>query len=81
MNTRELFNKAKELMAPEEIGSQHELGSDLYLKVTPTSKALIEQYEFKGNVTTFIDNIDHKLWYKIPFANMDWWDEKFTSQS
>jgi hypothetical protein len=80
MNARELFNKAKELMAPEEIDSQHELGSDLYLKVTPTSKVLIEQYEFKGNVTTFKDNIDHELWYDIPFANMAWWDEKFTSQ-
>lgn len=78
MNARELFNKAKEL-TPEEIDSQHELGSDLYLKVTPISKALIEQYE--GNVTTFIDNIDHELWYDIPFANMTWWDEKFTSQS
>lgn len=81
MNARELFNKAKELMAPKEIDSQHELGSDLYLKVTPTSKALIEQYEFKGNVTTFIDSIDHELWYNIPFANMTWWDEKFISQS
>lgn len=38
MNARELFNKAKELMTPEEIDSQHELGSDLYLKVTPTSQ-------------------------------------------
>lgn len=30
--------------------------------------------------TNFKDNIDHELWYDIPFANMAWWDEKFTSQ-
>lgn len=42
--------------------------SDLYCKVTPASRAIMEQYEYKHLVTTFIDNIDHELWYEIPFC-------------
>lgn len=41
---------------------------DLYLKVTPISKKLVSQYDYKNLVTTFIDNIDGVLWYEIPFA-------------
>ena len=76
MNAKTLLYKAKELMKPEEIDSQHELGSDLYLKVTPISTALIKQYEFKENVTKFRDNINHEPWYEIPFANTDWWESR-----
>lgn len=43
-------------------------GSDLYLRVTPKSKALINQYEYKNLVHQFVDNIDHELWYDVPFA-------------
>lgn len=42
--------------------------SDLYLRVTPTTKEIVSRYEFKNLVTTFIDNIDKVLWYEIPFA-------------
>ena len=63
-------------MKPKEIDSQHELGSDLHLKVTPISRALIQQYDFKKQVTTFIDNIEHTLWYDIPSENNDWWESK-----
>ena len=42
--------------------------SDLYCKVTPASRAIIDRYQFKNLVTTFIDNIDHELWYEIPFS-------------
>lgn len=42
--------------------------SDLYVKVTPFSKAIVSNYEFKHLVTTFIDQIDHELWFEIPFA-------------
>lgn len=62
MNIHEL---AAERMRPEEI-DHHE--SDLYLKVTPVSQELVAQYDFKNLVTIFIDNIDHVLWYEIPFA-------------
>ena len=42
--------------------------SDLYLRATEASKALIESYDFRQNVKTFIDQIDHVKWYEIPFA-------------
>lgn len=42
--------------------------SDLYLRVSPESKNLIDRYEFRNLVRTFTDQIDHQLWYEIPFA-------------
>lgn len=42
--------------------------SDLYLKVTPETTALVNKYRYKNNVTKFIDNIDHEPWYEVPFA-------------
>jgi len=76
MNAKTLLHKAREQMKPEEIDSQHEVGSDLFLKVTPVSTALIKQYDFKKNVTTFVDAINHELWYEIPLANTDWWETR-----
>lgn len=76
MNAKTLLCKAKELMKPEEICAWCESTSDLYLKVTPVSKELVAQYKFKHQVTTFIDNIDHELWYELPFANTDWWERR-----
>ena len=76
MNAKTLLHKAREQMKPEEIDTQHELGSDLYLKVTPISTVLIQQYDFKEMVTKFIDNIERTLWYDIPFANIEWWESK-----
>lgn len=70
LGCRELCEAAIEQMKPEEI-DHHGNGNgldDLYLKVTPVSKQLIEQYEFKNNVSTFVDAIDHVLWYDVPFA-------------
>lgn len=42
--------------------------SDLYLKVTPETTALVNKYRSKNNVTKFIDDIDHEPWYEVPFA-------------
>lgn len=42
--------------------------SDLYVKVTEISKKVIDSYEYKQNVTTFTDEIEHKLWYDVAFA-------------
>lgn len=42
--------------------------SDLYLRKTPETEAIIDGYEFKGQVTTFVDEIDGDVWYEIPFA-------------
>lgn len=76
MNAKTLLYQARQLMKPEEIDSMHELGSDLYLKITPISTALINQYDFKENVKKFRDNINHEPWYEIPFANTDWWEAR-----
>lgn len=42
--------------------------TDLYLKVTPVTTEIINNYQYKNLVTKFIDNINHELWYEIPFA-------------
>lgn len=42
--------------------------SDLYVKVTPETTALVNKYRYKNQVTKFIDNIDHEPWYEVPFA-------------
>lgn len=48
--------------------------SDLLVPVTPITQAIVDGYEFKKNVTTFIDNIDHELWFEIPFAFDEFWE-------
>lgn len=42
--------------------------SDLYVPVNKTTTKIIDSYEYKCNVTTFISQIDGKPWYEIPFA-------------
>jgi hypothetical protein len=49
--------------------------SDLYIPVTEATMALIKAYEFKTNVTTFISQIDKKLWYDVPFGYMPFWEK------
>lgn len=51
--------------------------SDLYLKVTPETTALVNKYRYKNQVTKFIDNIDHEPWYEVPFAYYE--DEQLDS--
>ena len=79
MNAKTLLYKARQQMKPEEIATYESSGSDLFLKVTPISTALVEQYVFKGNVKKFIDAIDHEPWYEIPFGNADWWEARSCS--
>lgn len=69
LNVLELYNALKEQMPPEYIDHCY---SDLYVKVTPISTDLIAQYENKFMVSKFIDNIEHKLWYEIPFGYCDY---------
>ena len=60
-----IYKQALELMQENEIDNH---ASDLYLKKNAISEKLVNDYEFKENVTTFIDEIDHVEWYEIPFA-------------
>ena len=48
--------------------------SDLYIPVNEVTKKLIAEYEFKKNVTRFINNIDGKPWYDVPFAYGPFWE-------
>lgn len=66
-----IYERALEVMKPEEIGHWC---SDLYLKVTPESRKLVNEYDWKRNVKVFIDNIENVPWYDIPFAycGEDW---------
>lgn len=50
--------------------------SDLYAKVTPESRAIVERYEYRTNVTVFIDQIESKPWFDIPFAFEPYWEAR-----
>lgn len=66
----EVLGLAEKYMKPEEI-DHHGLGhgmDDLYLKVTPVSKEIAKRTFFNSAITTFVDNIDHELWYEFPFC-------------
>ena len=76
MNAKTLLHLARQQMKPEEIATYESSGSDLFLKITPISTALVKQYDFKCNVRKFIDAIDYEPWYEIPFANTDWWEAR-----
>lgn len=49
--------------------------SDLYVPVTPETRKIVSTYEFRSNVTTFVCQIDKKLWYDIPFAYSPFWEK------
>lgn len=42
--------------------------SDLYLRVMPESKAIIEKLKYDALLETFVSPIDGKLWYDLPFC-------------
>lgn len=50
--------------------------SDLYVPATPESKEIIKSYHHREIVTSFISQIDGKLWYDIPFAFDPWWQAR-----
>lgn len=69
---RNIYEKAIETMPKEFIDNHY---SDLYLKVTEQSKKLVEQYDFKSNVTMFSSQTEpFGLWFDIPFAYVPYWE-------
>lgn len=50
--------------------------STLYLQVNEKSQDLVDRYEFKQNVKTFISCLDQELWFDIPFAYSPFWTKK-----
>lgn len=50
--------------------------SDLYLRKSPASVALIANYEYKNIVSWFKDAIENGIWYEIPFAYDPFWENR-----
>lgn len=47
--------------------------SDLYVRVTDVSRALVQRYRWRAHVTTFVSQLDGLAWYDIPFAHVPFW--------
>ena len=54
--------------------SSHE--SDMCVPVNITTQAIIDNYDYKCNVSTFINETDGKQWFDIPFSYRPFWDKK-----
>lgn len=50
--------------------------SDLYAKVTPESKAIVDKYEHKSNVRAFLAEDGSGAWFDIPLAYDPFWEAK-----
>ena len=69
LSGKDLWQYVEEYIPKEEI-DHHGNGNwldDLYLKKTPLSKALVDHFQYKENVTTFHSQIDGNIWYELPF--------------
>lgn len=53
---------------PKEDISWDEYSSDLYVRVTEESKKIIAELQPKSLLSTFTHNIEHDLWYDLPFC-------------
>lgn len=45
-----------------------EYSSDLYVRATEESKKIMAELQPKSLLSTFIHNIEHDLWYDLPFC-------------
>lgn len=71
-----IYEKALAALPAADI-AHHE--SDLYLRATPEASAMVAEHrrEFgRTSVSTFIDQIDHALWFDVAFAYDPWWLER-----
>lgn len=50
--------------------------SDLYVEVTPETLAIVKAYEYEKQVTTFMNQINGKHCFDIPFAYDPYWEKK-----
>ena len=51
-----------------DISNGGEFSSDLYIRVTEESKRIMNELKPNALLETFINNIDHDLWYDLPFC-------------
>ena len=74
-----LYERLVKVLTPEQIDHWQ---SDLYVKVTPESKKIVEEFRNledaskRITATTFKDQINNELWYEIAFAYDPYWIEK-----
>lgn len=64
------INPYKELIAAGIQTDSHE--SDLYVLVTPDSSRIVKASGWSRS--TFVSQIDGKLWFDLPFAFEPFWD-------
>lgn len=50
--------------------------TDLYAKVTPESRAIVDAWEHRSIARTFVSQIDGALWFDLPFAYLPAWERK-----
>lgn len=70
---RNIYEEAVRLMNPCDI-DHDSLGSDLYLRINSISRRLIELYDYRENVTKFLDQKNGDWWFDIPFAYTPYWE-------
>ena len=79
INPGNIYDYAVKLLPADDI-DHHE--SDLYIRKTPESTALINKMQYKdsGLLTTFRSNIaPHDTWYELPFCYTPDWRSKMMS--
>ena len=72
MTKQSLYAAMVAVMDEREIDS-HE--SDLYVKITPASIAILKLYDV-STATVFRSQIDGGMWYDIPFMFDPWWERR-----
>lgn len=69
---KDIYEAALRVLPASDI-DHHE--TDLYLKVSEKSAALVAAYDFRGNVERFVSPLDGCAWFDIPFAYTPAWIE------
>ena len=70
---KDIYTAALRVLPASDI-DHHE--TDLYLKVSEKSAALVAAYDFRGNVEKFRPQLDGCAWFDVPFAYTPAWVEK-----
>lgn len=70
---RDIYTAALRVLPASDL-DHHE--TDLYIKVSEASVALVASYDFRGNVEKFRSPLDGCLWFDVPFAYTPAWVEK-----
>lgn len=55
---------------PAEDVAQDYTSSSIYLRVTPQTSDLVRNYRYRSGVSTFVDQLEGKIWYEVPFMKL-----------